>query len=110
MIKTTAPTATSASMKRTIAIHPTATDGRSPNASENSQISALDHHSSCPRWMVAGPNLASVLLEGRKNANIHASSGVNLQNPGYNPIRSGSTGAADWQKTATFWLEVTRPD
>src|SRR5437667_943012 len=44
-----------------------------PDASENSQIS--------PSTIVRGaagshPHLASVLLQGRKSANIHASSGV----------------------------------
>src|ERR1035441_10601177 len=49
--------------------------GVRPNASENGQISpsttvrAARGDGSCP-------NLASILPEGRKNANIHASSGI----------------------------------
>jgi hypothetical protein len=55
------------------------TGGMRPDASENSQIS--------PSTIVRGaagshPHLASVLLQGRKSANIHASSGVIRGNPG----------------------------
>src|ERR1035437_2964171 len=55
--------------------------GVRPNASENGQISpsttvrAARGDGSCP-------NLASILPEGRKNANIHASSGIIRGIPG----------------------------
>ena len=63
-------------MKCTIAILPQQpTGGARPNASENSQISASTTVRAA-QGDGSRPNLASVLLEGRKNANIHASSGV----------------------------------
>jgi hypothetical protein len=51
------------------------TGGVRPNASENSQISPSTTVRAA-RVDGSRPNLASVLQEGRKNASIHASSGV----------------------------------
>src|ERR1700730_2862856 len=51
------------------------TGGMRPDASENSQISPSTIVRAA-RAAGSHPHLASVLLQGRKSANIHASSGV----------------------------------
>ena len=63
-------------MKRSIAIHSTATHGRSTsNAKQNDQINSSTTIPTSP-GTGSRPQLASILREGRKSANIHLSSGV----------------------------------
>ena len=73
---TTAAATTRASMKRLIVTRSSAiARGMRPNASENSQISPSTIVRTA-RAAGSHPHLASVLLQGRKSENIHASSGV----------------------------------
>src|SRR5260221_10054364 len=74
---TTAAATTRASMKRLIVtrVQAQSTGGMRPDASENSQISPSTIVRAA-RAPGSHPHLASVLLQGRKSANIHASSGV----------------------------------
>src|SRR4030095_12681897 len=73
---TTAATTTRASMKRLIVTRSSAIDrGMRPDASENSQISPSTIVRAA-RAAGSHPHLASVLLQGRRSGNIHASSGV----------------------------------
>src|SRR5260221_1155116 len=64
-------------MKRLIVtrVQAQSTGGMRPDASENSQISPSTIVRAA-RAAGSHPQLASVLLQGRKSANIHASSGV----------------------------------
>src|SRR5216684_1815001 len=73
---TTAAATTRASMKRLIVtrVQAQSTGGMRPDASENSQISPSTIVRAA-RAAGSHPHLASVLLQGRKSANIHASSG-----------------------------------
>ena len=68
---------TRASMKRLLVtrVQAQSTGGMRPDASENSQISPSTIVRAA-RAAGSHPHLASVLLQGRKSANIHASSGV----------------------------------
>src|SRR6266851_1775506 len=74
---TTAAATTRASMKRLIVtrVQAQSTGGMRPDASENSQISPSTIVRAA-RAAGSHPHLASVLLQGRKSANIYASSGV----------------------------------
>src|SRR4029077_17969745 len=74
---TTAAATTRASMKRLIVtrVQAQSTGGMRPDASENSQISPSTI-ARAARAAGSHPHLASVLLQGRKSVNIHASSGV----------------------------------
>jgi hypothetical protein len=64
-------------MKRLIVtrVEAQSTGGMRPDASENSQISPSTIVRAA-RAAGSHPHLAAVLLQGRKSANIHASSGV----------------------------------
>src|SRR6266568_3110850 len=73
--ETTAAATTHASMKRLTVTQAQSTGGMRPDASENSQISPSTIVRAA-RAAGSPSNLASVLLQGRKSANIYASSGV----------------------------------
>jgi hypothetical protein len=62
-------------MKRSIAIHQQPTGGVRPNARQNDQINSSTTIPTTP-GTGSRPQLASILREGRKSANIHLSSGV----------------------------------
>jgi hypothetical protein len=75
-----------------------------PDASENSQISPSTIVRAA-RAAGSHPHLASVLLQGRKSANIYASSGVIRGIPGLYHRGAAETVAATWSRNTGF-LEV----
>src|SRR5713101_2079138 len=81
---TTAAATTRASMKRLIVtrVQAQSTGGMRPDASENSQISPSTIVRAA-RAAGSHPHLASVLLQGRKSANIHANLGVIWEIPAH---------------------------
>jgi hypothetical protein len=82
-------------MKRLIVtrVQAQSTGGMRPDASENSQISPSTIVRAA-RAAGSHPHLASVLLQGRKSANIHASSGVIWGMSGYTNFRGLEPAAA----------------
>jgi hypothetical protein len=82
-------------MKRLIVtcVQAQSTGGMRPDASENSQISPSTIVRAA-RAAGSHPHLASVLLQGRKSANIHASSGVIWGMAGYTNFRGLEPAAA----------------